>query len=323
MVDVRDVTRKIRTAARALDLGRWPTPLEEHAALARETGLERLWLKREDRAGVYGGNKVRGLEFTLRDVRPGDVAVTAGGWGSNHCLATAVHARALGARVALLHWPQGDNPASRAVCEAARRRADVTVAAERWWRLPGALISLWRGARALGRPRWIPPGGATGWAALGAALGALELADALAEPPEAIVLPLGSGATAAGVALGIGWLGWPTGIVAVRVAPRVAANRRRIRALARRAARRARAAGVVMPGPARCGVLDGIGPGYGVPSAAGTRWAAAAAAHGLTLDPVYTAKAFAALPHLATCGFRRLVFWHTFAPPPAVETASP
>jgi len=39
-----------------------------------------------------------------------------------------------------------------------------------------------------------------------------------------------------------------------------------------------------------------------------------AARHGVTLDPTYGAKAFAALRALPP-GFRRVVFWHTFAAP--------
>jgi len=35
----------------------------------------------------------------------------------------------------------------------------------------------------------------------------------------------------------------------------------------------------------------------------------------LRLDPTYGAKAFAVLPALAPRGFRRIVFWHTFAFP--------
>ena len=56
--------------------------------------------------------------------------------------------------------------------------------------------------------------------------------------------------------------------------------------------------------------MDGLGAGYGHPSAAGERARVLAADHGLTLDPTYGAKAFAAIP-----GMQKVVFWNTFAWP--------
>jgi len=77
-----------------------PTPLEPLAApwLEREP-LGEVFVKRDDlTSGVYGGNKVRKLDFLLGDaVTQGATSVlTFGAYGSNHALATAVHARALG-----------------------------------------------------------------------------------------------------------------------------------------------------------------------------------------------------------------------------------
>jgi len=62
-------------------------------------------------------------------------------------------------------------------------------------------------------------------------------------------------------------------------------------------------------------VVNAIGDGYGYPSAAGEAARALAAAHGLALDSTYGAKAFAVLAGLGPRGFRRIVFWHTFALP--------
>ncbi|HUK63934.1 MAG TPA: hypothetical protein VLV15_11385, partial [Dongiaceae bacterium] len=60
---------------------------------------------------------------------------------------------------------------------------------------------------------------------------------------------------------------------------------------------------------------DGLGAGYGHPTAEGERARALAAPYGLALDPTYGAKAFAAVASLPARGFRRVVFWHTFGPP--------
>src|SRR5690349_24785698 len=93
MPDPKRLTHKIRERLRARSLGARPTPLAAASvALTRAVGLDALWLKRED---AIGGNKVRSLEFLLATAQPGDAVLTIGGTGSTHCLATAVHARAL------------------------------------------------------------------------------------------------------------------------------------------------------------------------------------------------------------------------------------
>ena len=94
-------------------------------------------------------------------------------------------------------------------------------------------------------------------------------------------------------------------------------ERARWESLARGAARLLAANGAPVPRPPSLVplVLDCLGAGYGHPTAAGEAARAHAAAHGLRLDPTYGAKAFAALPALVPRGFRRIVFWHTFAFP--------
>ena len=312
---------KIRNAIAQCSLGDWPTPLEPAPALARAARVAELWLKREDRSG---GNKVRGLEFLLAGGGPDTVFVTVGGTGSTHCLATAEHGRRLGHRIVLAQFPQHDTDASLAVAAATSRSADIVIRARSRLGLPWAVFRAWARARRLGAPRWIPGGGAHPRAVLGHLLATLELATQLDEPPDTIVVPLGTGGTTAGIALGVSWLGWPTRVVAVRVAPRLVANRWRVLRLASGAQRLLanHALSIRNPRPSgsplgqsaiRLEVVDGLGAGYGHPSPAGERARVLAADHGLTLDPTYGAKAFAALLQLATGNVQRVVFWHTFA----------
>jgi D-cysteine desulfhydrase len=158
-------------------------------------------------------------------------------------------------------------------------------------------------------------------AVVGHFLAGLELADQLPEPPDAIVAPLGSTGTVAGLALAIAALGWPTRVVGVRVAPRIVANSWRALGLARGARRILQSIGVVVPAPRAPLVVNGLGAGYGHPTAAGEQALREAARHGVMLDSTYSAKTFAALSDLAG-GYRRVAFWHTFAQPPASEPAS-
>lgn len=309
-MDAVTFATKIRSAIAQCSLGDWPTPLDAAPALARATGVDALWLKREDRSG---GNKVRGLEFLLAGATPDTVFVTVGGTGSSHCLATALHARRLGHRIVLAQFPQPDTDASRAVAAATTRAADLVIRAGSSLGLPWAVFRAWAHARRLGTPRWIPGGGAHPRAVLGHLLAALELATQLAAPPDTIVVPLGTGGTAAGIALGVAWLGWPTRVVAVRVAPRLVANRWRVLWLARAASRLLSNHALTirnLQAASRVEVVDGLGAGYGYPTPAGERARVIAAEHGLRLDPTYGAKAFAAIPVM-----QRVVFWHTFAWP--------
>ncbi len=316
------VTRKIRAALGACSLGQWPTPLESAGPLATALRLEALWLKREDRSAAgYGGNKVRGLEFLLAGAPTGTVFVTLGGTGSTHCLATAVHASLLRHRAVLAQFPQVPTDASVAVAAACERAAAAVVRARSRIGLPLAVARAWRLARRFGPRRWIPGGGAHPRAVAGHLLAGLELASQLPEPPDAIVTPHGSGGTAAGLLLAVSVLGWPTRVIAARVAPLVIANRWRVAALARGAARLLGARGIPvllpLPGPRSLSpvVVNAMGDGYGYPSAAGEAARALTAAHGLALDSTYGAKAFAVLAGLGPRGFRRIVFWHTFALP--------
>jgi 1-aminocyclopropane-1-carboxylate deaminase/D-cysteine desulfhydrase-like pyridoxal-dependent ACC family enzyme len=317
-IDSADLTTKIRTALAPCSLGHWPTALEAAPALAAKVGASDVWLKREDQSSTLaGGNKVRGLEFLLSSFGAGDVALTLGGWGSTHCLATARHAKALGRLCVVARFPQGMSDGARGVAAATQASAAASFSASDWIRFPFALVSAWRAAGRLGRRRWIPGGGARADAVVGHALGALELAAQMSSPPDAIVTPLGSGGTAAGLMLGMAILGWRTQIVAVRVAPRIVANRRRVLSLCHGARRLLGRKLERLPTPHSSGLMvaDALGAGYGHPSPAGEtarEWAREA---GLSVDSTYGGKALSVLPDLATRGLRRLVFWNTFAPP--------
>lgn len=307
---------KIRAAFAPCSLGEWPTPLEEQPSLARVLGLGALWLKQEDRAG---GNKVRGLEFLFAGVPPQSVFVTVGATGSSHCLTTARFARAQGHRTAVALFDQPETDASRRVAAATAKAADVVVRARNPLTMPWAVLRAWRAARRLGprTPRWIPGGGADPRAVIGHVLAALELEHQLAAAPNAIVVPLGTGGTAAGIALGVAWLGWSTEVIAVRVAPAIVANRWRTLRLARHAAALMRRNDVEFSAPRsaiRLRVVDAMGKGYGSVTPEGERAAALAAEHGLRLDPTYGAKALSFLQD-ADENMQRVVFWHTFAWP--------
>jgi D-cysteine desulfhydrase len=294
-----------------ISLGTFPTPVQRVAALDSAT---QLWVKRDDlTAAEYGGNKVRALEFLLAGVAPGDTVLTVGGEGSTHVLATAAHARRLGAHTVAVRWRHERNPMADAVAERANGLcARITTTG---WAVTGLLRAL--SVRVAGGVHWVPAGGTSPLGMLGHVNAALELAGQIAagELPvvDRIVAPLGSGGTVAGLALGLAIAGVDATVVGARVAPRVVANRVRVLALARSTARLIeRLTGERLPRPARVDVDHAVyGGAYGRPTREGD--AADAAMHGATgvrLDATYSAKALAAVLGAPTRG--RVLFWLTF-----------
>jgi D-cysteine desulfhydrase len=293
-------------------LGALPTPV------VQSTLAHGLWVKRDDlTALLIGGNKVRALDFLLGGLVAGEQVLTAGATGSTHALTTVLHAKRLGARTAVIRWPQEMNDVARAVARRIEREADETHAARS---VPAAYWRAFR-FRVTRDTRWVPAGGTSALGILGHVEGALELASQIAggdcPVPARIVVPLGSGGTAAGLALGLELAGLPTRVLGVRVVSRVVANRGRVLRLA---ARTARLIERLEPGArlprittARLEVVQGqFGGAYGRETAEGR--AAAERFRGshapASLDPTYTAKAFAAA--LARCDAEPTLFWLTF-----------
>ena len=82
-----------------VDIGHFPTPLEECPRLSEALGGPRILIKREDCSGLaFGGNKVRQLTFTIGDgVNQGaDTIIQGAASQSNHCRQAAAASAKLG-----------------------------------------------------------------------------------------------------------------------------------------------------------------------------------------------------------------------------------
>ena len=307
---------------------RWPRlrqTLPRVDLRVRETPIERwelegttLLVKRDDlTTPSLGGNKARALELLLAGVGPDDVLLTVGSTGSTHALAVAHFGARLGARTEVITWPQEEHDVSLATAARLREIARVTAAHSPATAMLRALMR-----RLARRVRWIPAGGSSPLGALGHAAAALELADQLVRDgtpaPDTIVVPLGSGGTAAGLLVGLALAGLPTRVIGVRVVPRLVANRTRVLALARRtAALFAERAQVAAPAIAARG-FSIEGRQYGGAYARETHAARASAAlvlarEGPALEGTYSAKALAAaLAHARAAPDERTLYWLTF-----------
>lgn len=306
-----------------LSLSERPTPVRELAGLG-------VWVK-EDGAfgsGGWGGNKVRKLEWLLPDAqRRGRRSIlTFGGLGTNWGLATALYAQEQGiaTALALLDQPVDDHVrAQMARLEASGARLHRThTKARTVAMLPWLLARNARGGRP---PYLLPAGGSSPVGALGYVEAALEIAaqveaGALPEPARAVVA-VGTGGTAAGLALGFQLAGLRTRVVGVVVNDQLRLDAAVFARLARRSAklleRRGAGFGPLHLEPdAFLVTRDQIGAGYGHPTEAAGAAAELAAGDGLALDPVYTAKAMAGLLALRERGELGdpVLFVHTDGP---------
>jgi D-cysteine desulfhydrase len=325
---------RLAARIRSVPIGTWPTPIEAVTVDGRP-----IWIKDEGRSNaVYGGNKIRTLEMWFgHALERGARRIWAiGAYGSNHAVATALHAHHAGLEVGAIVFPQ---PASEWAIEncAALIASGIPVV-----RVPSVALMPFVALAIARRERdsiVMPPGGATTVGTIGALSGALELALQIergeAPPPKRIVVGVGSTCTisglVAGLALGhaIGAWRWPVPLVhGVRVTPWPVTSPTVIADLALRTlARIARLGGPQVAIDRRellsRFVVDGreIGAGYGRLTPRGDE--ATRTLDGPRLDGVYSAKAAAGLLRLHRSGVEPLLFWasksHAVLSPPAMD----
>jgi D-cysteine desulfhydrase len=304
--------------------------LSERPTSVRELPGLGIWIKEDGAfgAGGWGGNKVRKLEWLIPDAqRRGRRSIlTFGGLGTNWGLATALYAREHGleAALALVDQPVDDHVrAQLARLEASGARIHRTHTKRRTVAmLPWLLARNSRGGRL---PYLLPAGGSSPVGALGYVEAALEIAaqveaGSLPEPAH-VVVPIGTGGTAAGLALGFQLAGLRSRVVGVVVNDQLRLDAPVFARLARRSAalleRRGADLGRLRLEPDMLDLTrEEIGAGYGYPTEAAERAAALAAEEGLALDPVYTAKAMAGLLALRAEGRLDdpILFVHTDGP---------
>lgn len=296
-------------------LGNWPTPLDEAPRLAAALGGPPVLIKRDDVNGLgAGGNKLRKLEFLLGQAieQGADTIITFGALQTNHGRQTAAACAKLGLRCELVltakvpmtgdAYEKSGNVvldhmfgANVHVCA----DADETVRAYEKVNHDKAVT--------------LPVGGSNGLGTLGYVAAAAELVGQLHDrgiDKATIVVPQGSGATAAGIALGTELLGWPGTVHAASVSHGKEDAEQELRQLANDAAELLNAGA---PGLGHVTVTaDTIGPGYGVPT--DEMWNVLklfARTEGVVLDPVYTGKAAVQFERLAPTSDVPLVFLHT------------
>ncbi len=302
-----------------------PSPVQRLEHL----GHGSLWIKRDDiLSTVYGGNKVRKLEFVLADAiaKRKDRVVTMGALGTNHGLATAIFCRRIGLDCTLLLFDQPVTSYVRRNLLLAHKYGADLVYSKGVIRMG---VDFYLSSRLKYRSaRFLYAGGSSPLGTLGAVSGALELAgqieQGLCPTPDYVICPTASNGTMAGLSLGFMLAGLQTRVIGVRVSMKNVGPlplntpgtvTRAMKSVHRLLARHSPS----IPDARfeRPVLLEGYsGDGYGYPSPAGNRALEIfREREGIVLDPVYTGKTCAALLDFVEEPGRAddtILYWHTY-----------
>lgn len=293
-----------------------PAPVRRLPGLPGE-----VWVKDDGPVGtVYGGNKVRKLEWALADARARGCSwvVTAGALATNHGLATALYGRELGLRTAVVLVDQPlDEYAARGYARLQASGATLHLA-----HTPRRAYAMapWVLLRHTGRrpPYFLTVGGSSARGVVGFVEAGLELGEQVADgelpEPSVVVLPVGSGGCAAGLLLGLRLAGLRTRVHGVLVNDATPVDAGTVLRMAERTRRFLARRGAALP-PVRADDLEldtrWLGDGYGHALPAGAAASATLAGAGVASEPVYTAKAAAALLDLAPGAAGPVLYWQT------------
>ena len=291
-------------------LGLFPTPMYRLPNMSRELGTN-VWIKRDDLCGVaLGGNKVRKLEYLLRDAKNKgyDLVMTTGQAQSNHAMLTAACALRLGLDCILVLKKRGVT--ARKGNQILNHLMGVELRYMDTDSYDDIYAEMDRIGEELGRKVYkIPCGGSN-------ALGTLGYIDCMKEVAESgvrfdhVVCACGSGGTAAGCVLGAKLHLPETKVMCSMVdndpfdviVPNLMQEATDLLDIP-----------VEIPVP---DLLDMCGPGYSIPSAEGNEAIELMMKlEGIVLDTCYTGKAFAGLVRRAREGFYKsgdnVLFVHT------------
>jgi len=284
-----------------IELAVVPTPLLKLERLSQELGIE-LWVKRDDLTGLLEtGNKIRKLEFLVGEAfaRSADTLITCGTLQSNCCRTVAAVAARLGMKaiLALKGAPpeeyDGNLLLDRLLGAEVRFCSD-----DEWGRIDELLEDLAARVRSRGgAPYIIPESGATVTGALGYVTCGEELVQQIrhgAPAFDTVVITAFSGGSHAGLLMAKQLHGLRAEVVSVPIAWEATRVRAYVADLIGQARRRY---GLSVEPPGEIRLLDGYqGTGRAeVRAEALETVVRVARLEGIVLDPVYTAKAFAAL----------------------------
>ncbi len=312
-----------------------PSPITELPQLAAQLGLGTLAVKRDDQIGaLHGGNKPRKLDYLLA-VPPFSEAkrwAALGAIGSGNMVALTAAAAQLDRHVeAHLFW----EPLSEGVVDNLAFVASGPTSMR--FHLSRFTAVLRRPALVLGSsstdPAVLPVGSTNPRSTLGSLRAGLELADQIAAgelpTPDRLYVALGTGGTSVGISLGLAMAGLDTEVIAVAVVEHPFTTWSQMTRLRHQVVAFSDQQGLDLSAhraPDRFHIeRSQLGPGYAIVTPQSNQACQRLADAGVTLEPIYTGKAMAALLAAAAGGHNRgknILFWNTRhgGPLPCSET---
>ncbi len=312
-------------------MGKYPTRVHKLERLGKALGCPNLWIKRDDEScEIYGGNKVRMMEFVLADAKRKNrnALICWGSLGSNQIMASCIFGRKLGfTEISAIYRQQP-------IHDYVRRNLliDAGLGAQMDYAKTGVdlvLKLLYQYLRYTDpfsgqRPYLVPMVGSSALSCLGYVNAALELKEQIEQrlmpEPDVIFVAAGTGGTMAGLQVGLHLAGLNSKAIGVRILDRAFSNEPVVAWEINRTIRLLKRCGCETH-CARCRAKDimMMHSFYGEAYAAATAEGKEAIdrvmeLEGLQLDVTYTGKTMAALMHYVkdpANAKKTILFWHT------------
>lgn len=299
------------------ELAKLPTPVTRLSAIGRAFGHDDLFMKRDDLSGpIYGGNKIRKLEFLLGEAREQGrkTVITYGATGSNHALATAVCCREAGLKAVSILAPQEPSAHVRKNLLAGQAVGAELHLCSDFHEFPEKTRQIVTRCQEQDgtEPYIIPAGGTNAVGALGFVHAAVELAEQI--QADVIYLPMGTGGTLAGLLAGFLLTERRPRIEAIRVVERAFRNEEHVKELCDELCEKLEIRDRISP--AEINIRDEFfGEGYGFPTEESEEAVRLFQdLEGVSLENTYTGKTVAALLADLRAGKltgKRVLYWNT------------
>lgn len=302
-----------------------PTPVHALSGARELLGHDRFFVKREDLTdSLYGGNKVRNLEFLLGTAlaRGARKVVTMAPLGSNFVGALSAQAKRTGLESEIFHFIPGQVSPQMAAHAAFSENLGSALRISGGGKYLSAAMAQAKMLTSLANRQTVglPPGGSSALGVLGHVNALLELNDQILAgeipEPDFLVVGVGTCGTMAGLLAGLKIARLKTQVIGIRCVDPIVCNAYHISSLANGALKllgvseRVRAKEVQLH--------TATGTIYGQPLAgANTLIGEVREKSGIELDTTYTTKVFASLQAMARAGKfadSDVLFWNTYSP---------
>jgi D-cysteine desulfhydrase len=312
-----------------VELAELDTPVVRMPGL--DAGRARVWVKRDElNSQIYGGGKVRKLEYVLADPRYRERHILGvGATGSHQLVALALFHAARGGKLSALIFDQEPTAAVRDNFELTQRQVRASGGRIDHVGSRSALSLAWLRNRVSGsRAIYLTPGASNAVGCLGFVGAGFELAaqirSGLCPRPSRVYLAAGTAGSAAGLAIGLSLCDVSTELRLVSSVERWAFNGPMFRLKLREVYAGLRTRG--LEGPSQAGTLleraglrwsiisEAVGRGYGRPTSAALGATRLAERNELRLETTYTGKCLAAMRgELDMVRAEDVLFWNTHA----------